>query len=156
LHSRATEEIEITLEIICTGLPGAGPNSLHLGIQRDKVITEAASADSKRIVFKPTLRAQRNADGSVNFLGPFAQGPKAERFVYLNWVTTNGAVLTSMVGRIKLHLNHIVWAAVEKAAAGNKPIRARLSLTNAKGNPVMASVRPGVAKWGLPESGQEG
>jgi hypothetical protein len=38
--------------------------------------------------------------------------PKAERFIYLNWATTNGKVLTAMVGRIKLHLNHIEWAAV--------------------------------------------
>jgi hypothetical protein len=52
-----------------------------------------------------------------------------------------------MVGRIKLHLNHIKWAAVEKAAEGNKPIRVKLTLTNVKGNPVMASVRADVAKW---------
>jgi Family of unknown function (DUF5990) len=145
----ATEEIEITVEIVCTELPGAGHSSLHLGIQRDNVITEAAPVDSKRIVFRPTLRARRNADGSVNFLGPFAQGPKAERFIYLNWAATDGTVPTAMVGRIKLHLNHIKWAAVEKAAEGNKPIRVKLTLTNAKGNPVMASLRADVAKWEL-------
>jgi hypothetical protein len=144
-----TEEIEVTIEIVCTDLPGAGHSSLYLGIQRDEVITEAASADSKRIVFKPTLRARRNADGSVNFLGPFAQGPKTERFIYLNWVTTNGKVLTAQVGRIKLHLNHIKWATVKKAVEGNKPVRVKLALTNAKDGPVMASVRADVAKWEL-------
>ena len=141
------EELEIAIEIECTELPGAGYPSLHLGIQRDQSIIEMASADSKRIMFKPTLRARPNADGSVNFLGPFAHGPKAERFIYLNWTTMNGNVLTGMVGRIKLHLNHIRWTAVQKAAAANKPIRVRLALTNAKGRPVMASVRPDVAKW---------
>jgi hypothetical protein len=54
-----------------------------------------------------------------------------------------------MVGRIKPHLNHIKWAVVEKAAERNKPIRVKLALTNAKGNPVMASLRPDVAKWEL-------
>jgi hypothetical protein len=63
----ATEEIEITIEIACTELPGAGHSSLHLGIQRDNAIIEAASADSKRIVFKPTLRARRNAVGPLIF-----------------------------------------------------------------------------------------
>ena len=143
----AAEEIEVAFEIACTDLPGAGERSLHLGIQRDQVIIEAASADSKRIVFKPALRARPNPDGSVNFLGPFAQGPKAERFIYLNWVTMNGKTLTGMVGRIKLHLNHLEWATVEKAARLNNPIRVRLSLTNAKGLPLMASVRPNVAQW---------
>jgi hypothetical protein len=68
----ATEEIAITVEIICTDLPRVGHSSLHLGIQRHNVMIEAAPVDSKRIVFRPTLRARRNADGSVNFLGPFA------------------------------------------------------------------------------------
>jgi hypothetical protein len=146
----AAEEVEIAIEIVCTELPGAGYPSLHLGIQRDQSIIEMAAADSKRIVFKPTLRARPNADGSVNFLGPFAQGPKTERFIYLNWTTMNGNVLSGMVGRIKLHLNHIRWTAVQKATAVNKPIRVKLALTNAKGKPVMASVRPDVAKWELP------
>jgi hypothetical protein len=47
-------------------------------------------------------------------------------------------------------LNHIKWTAVEQAAQRNKPIRVKLALTNAKGNPVMASVRPDVAKWEFP------
>jgi hypothetical protein len=55
-----------------------------------------------------------------------------------------------MVGRVKLHLNHIEWASAEKAAGGKKAIRVTLDLTNAKGKPVMASVRPDVAKWELP------
>lgn len=142
-----SDEIEVTFEIVCTDLPGAGSSHLHLGIQRDKVMIEAATAESKRIVFKPTLRARRNADGSVNFLGPFAHGPKAQRFIYLVWATTDGNVPSAVAGRIKLHLNHIQWRAVQKAATGNKPIRVRLALTNAKGNLVMSSVRPDVAKW---------
>jgi hypothetical protein len=146
----AAEELGITIEIVCTELPGMGRDLLHLGIQHGTEIIEAAPAVSKRIVFRPTLRAQRNADGSVNFLGPFAQGPKEERFIYLNWVTTDGKAPTAMVGRIKLQLNHIKWTAVAKAAQGDEPIRVKLALTNAKGNPVMASIRPDVAKWELP------
>jgi hypothetical protein len=146
----AAEEIEITIEILCTELPAVEHGALHLGIQHDKLITEVTSPDSKRIVFKPRLRARRNADGSVNFLGPFAHGRKTERFIYLNWVTVNGKVLTGMIGRIKLHLNHIKWTAVEKAAAGNHPLKVKLALTNAKGKPVMASVRTNLAKWELP------
>jgi hypothetical protein len=46
-------------------------------------------------------------------------------------------------------LNHIKWAAVEKAAGPNKPIPVKLALTTAKDNPVIASLRPDVAKWEL-------
>ena len=141
------EELAITIEITCSELPPGGQHALLLGIQRDNEIFESVPTTSKRIIFKPALRARRNADGTVNFLGPFAQGPKAERFIYLNWVTAQGNALTGMIGRIKLHLNHIKWSAVMQAAAANKPIRVKLALTNAKGKPVMASVRPDAANW---------
>ncbi len=62
----------------------------------------------------------------------------------------NGTVPATVAGRIKLHLNHITWAAVETAAKAIKPIRVKLALTNAKGKPVMASLRPDVAEWELP------
>lgn len=145
------EEIDVAIEIACTSLPRQGweGHRLHLGIQSDKQMIEATSADSKRVVFKPLLRARRNADGSANFLGPFAHGPRTERFIYLVWAIVQAGVPVRMVGRIKLHLNHIKWAAVETAAGGKKPIRVTLTLTNAKGKPVMASVRPDVAKWKL-------
>ncbi len=143
----ATEDLEVTLEIVCTQLPEAGADHLQLGIQRDQQIVDIAPAGSKRIVFKPTLRVRRNADGSANFLGGFAQGPKAERFIYLNWLTTSGEGLTSQLGRIKLHLKHLTWDAVKAAAERARPIRVTLNLTNPKGKPVMASVHADAAKW---------
>jgi hypothetical protein len=149
----ATEEVEIVIEIVCTDLPGEkwdGGSSLYLGIQCDEQTIESASAGSKRVVFRPVLRARRNIDGSANFLGAFAHGPRTERFIYLVWVIVQGKVPVKMVGRIKLHLNHIKWRSVEKAVGGSKPIRVTLALTNSKGKPVMASVRPDVAKWEVP------
>ena len=141
------EEHEIALEIVCTRLPGAefdGHRDVHLGIQRDDEVVEAAPASLKRIVFRPMLRARKNADGSANFLGPFAHGPKPERFVYLVWTTPAAGF-----GRIKLHLNHLKWTDVERALARKKPIQVTLELTRDNGKPVYASVRPGAAKWEL-------
>jgi Family of unknown function (DUF5990) len=149
----ATEEIEIEIEILCTDLPGVewqGHTPLHLGIQRDKAVIEIASAGAERIRFHPMLRVRRNPDGSANFLGPFAQGPRTERFIYLNWLTLRGTEIASHVGRIKLHLNHLSFADVKKAADRDRPIRVTLCLTSPKNSPVMASVRPGAAKWELP------
>ena len=147
------EEIEIVVEIICTNLPGeewGGHSPLHLGIQQDDQIIETASAGSKRVVFRPVLRARSNIDGSANFLGAFAHGPRTERFIYLVWAIVQGKLPVRMVGRIKLHLNHIKWASVTKAAGKRQPIRVTLALTDTKGKPVMASVRPDAAKWELP------
>ena len=146
------EEHEITIEVICTRLPGAqwqGRSTLHLGIQKEESVLESAPANLERIVFRPTFRVRRLADDSANFLGPFAHGPRAERFIYLNWSIIAGNVVTERPGRIKLHLNHITSTQVEKAVARRKPIKVTLALTNAKGNPVFASVRADAAKWEL-------
>ena len=151
-----SEEVEIVIEIVCRKLPGEewdGQSTLHLGIQRDDEILELASAGATRIEFRAVLRARRNTDGSTNFLGAFAHGPRNERFIYLIWAIVQGKQLVRMVGRVKLHLNHIKWTSVEKAASRKKLIRVTLALTNAKGKPVMASVRPDVAKWELEASG---
>src|SRR5882724_4103654 len=105
-----TEEVEIVIEVVCTNLPGEqweGHSPLHLGIQRDEQTIETASAGSKRVVFRPVLRARPNIDGSANFLGAFAHGPRTERFMYLVWVIVHGNLPVRGVGRVKLHLNHI-------------------------------------------------
>ena len=142
-----SEELEVTIEIHCIQLPGTlwdGRGPVHLGIQKDNEIMEAAPADLESIVFRPVLRARKHSDGSANFLGPFAHGPRTERFIYLVWATS-----VAMLGRVKVHLNHITWTQVEKAVARNKPIKVTIPLTNTKGKPVCASVRADASRWEL-------
>ena len=148
----AEQEHVITIEVICTRLPGTewgGRGPIHLGIQKREEFLEAAPANLERIVFRPEFRVRRHTDGSANFLGPFAHGPRAERFIYLDWVIMEGTTPTALLGRIKLHLNHIEWTQVEKAAAQKKSIKVTLALTSTKGGPVFASVRADAAKWEL-------
>jgi hypothetical protein len=148
-----TEEVEVTVEIVCTDLPGEdweGLRPLHLGIQRDRQMTDATSAGSQRVVLRAPLRARRHADGSVSFLGPFAHGPRTERFIYLVWAIVEAGIPVRMVGRIKLHLNHIPWTSVQKAAGSKTPMRVTLILTDARNKPVMASIRTDRAQWQLP------
>jgi hypothetical protein len=152
LKPMAAEEREITIEIICTDLPGrqwGGHGPVHLGIQKADALLDAAPADLKRIVFRPVLRVRLHADGSPNFLGPFAHGPRTGRFIYLIWAIVREDIPAPWLGRIKLLLNHIEWPHVEKAITRKKPIKVTVALTNAKGQPVFASVRADTAKWEL-------
>ena len=151
----SAEEHEITVEIICTKSPGSkwderGP--ISLGIQKGEGIEDAQSADLERIKFKPVLRVRRHTEGSANFLGPFAHGPRTGRFIYLVWAVMRGKTPLAMAGRIKLMLDHIEWGDVERAAAKGRSIKVTIALTNEKGRPVFASVRPDRAKWDLQRS----
>jgi hypothetical protein len=144
-------EHEVIIEITCTDPPPVqwpGGGLLHLGIQKHREVLNAAPVSRKRLVFRPLLRVRRHTDGSANFLGPFAQGPRSERFIYLNWMVVHDRAVVAIPGRIKLHLSQISWSSVESAARAGTPIKVTFRLRNAAGKPVFASVRAG-AHWEL-------
>jgi hypothetical protein len=74
-------------------------------------------------------------DGRPRFLGPFVQGPPAERFVYL-CVSQEGG---SPVGRIKVPLRGLGWSLIEGQRPGRR-IEGRIAGRNAKGVPALATV----------------
>src|SRR5438132_13605878 len=87
---------ELTLEVICTDLPGIRftdsydperriREPVYLAIQKGSEVIDAVPADKKQVIFRPVFRIGKQADGSPNFLGPFAQGSPQQRFFYLSW-----------------------------------------------------------------------
>jgi hypothetical protein len=148
----AAEQHEVAIEITCTNLPTEGfadRGPVYLGIQKGETLSDPEPANSKRIVFRPLLEVRKHSDGTPTFGGPFAYGPRGERFIYLVWSVQERGKPAQTFGRVKLHLNHIKWQDIQKAATRNKPIKVTLPLTNAKGKPVLASVRSDAAQWNL-------
>jgi hypothetical protein len=102
-----------------------------------------------------TLDCTATADGT-DIKGPCIQGPPGGRFVYLTWGEIAGDGAFVMFRRAKLWLNTIP-ADVAAQAAGHGTIIARLGLTDAKGAPTCASVRPPLVAWSAePPAGHEG
>lgn len=148
----STKDMEVRIEITCTESPGLqahGFSHVHLGIQQDQTTVELQPADRSEITFRPVLRVRWNADGSPNFLGPFSQGPKSGRFIYLVWADAPGSRPKHFFGRIKLLLQHISREDIERAVKHGNVIRVKFRLTDGKGKPVFASVKPGWAEWDL-------
>ena len=73
--------------------------------------------------------------------GPYVEGRPGARFVYLSW-SRNGA----MFRRAKLMLDGVPTD-VLRAAERSGSLVARLGLTDAKGGPLCAAVRPPVVTW---------
>jgi Family of unknown function (DUF5990) len=144
---------EITIEVVCRNLPGIsfhdapGREPVHLGIQQGNEVIEAAPANRKQVVFRPAFRVVRQADGSPNFLGPFAKGTPQERFFYLSWGVVKQPGQFEMFRRAKIHLNHLTWEQVQSLISSGKPLKVVIDMTDRKGGPLCASVRrrpPGV------------
>jgi hypothetical protein len=79
--------------------------------------------------------------------GPFVQGPKRERFVYLVWGPRTESGLVGQVGRTKLMLDQAVAAAEEAVAKGRDGLVGELDLVDPKGKPRLARLKDESVTW---------
>ena len=76
-----------------------------------------AGADSTR-VFDVAVVAMRHRDtGRLRFVGPYAQGPAGDEFIYLNWKIDGQP---GWVWRIKMPLTPLTWEQVAAADAAGQ------------------------------------
>jgi hypothetical protein len=95
------------------------PPGVTFGLQRGKgALVPPAQATNEYLSFDFTLRVDIGKDGRPNFLGPFAQGPPASRFVYVNSGTSAGQADSCWTRRAKVPLTGIGWRLIERALAG--------------------------------------
>lgn len=90
----------------------------------------------KELVFDLTVRVRDEAQ--PNFLGPFAQGPRGARFVYVNSGTYAGQADTPWSRRAKVPLAGITWALIKRAKGA--PLEAWINGTGSDGGPTCGTV----------------
>jgi hypothetical protein len=147
-----SEDQHVTIRLICTDFPGRtfdGKAGIRVGIQKGNAVIDDVAGDAVQATFDCEMRVKRHPDtGKPNFLGPFAHGKPAERFLYLCWGQWIG---NSWHGfrRAKIHLRDLDWKTVQVAVGADRPIEAVVSLTDSKGEPLCASVKADKITWRL-------
>jgi hypothetical protein len=143
----------VRIRIVGTDLPGRdcppghnfpGYSNVHVGMQskrRPPELLDLQSADANEVTW--TIDCQ--VDGS-DVRGPYIQGRPGGRFIYLNWGSVDDGGNMEMFRRAKLMLADVP-AAVLVAAAASGLLVGRLGLTDGKGQPLCASVRPPAIRW---------
>lgn len=128
--------------------PGAGPidGPVHVGIQRGKDVIDDVPATGTRVTFDAEFEIGKQPDGSVNFLGPYSQGDRHDRFFYLAWGIKIGPHF-HMFRRLKIRLGHLSQAKVNAAIKSGKPLTVHLKLTDKKGGPLCATPPPTHLRW---------
>ena len=82
----------------------------------------------------------------TDYRGPYISGPPGGRFIYLSWGVVEEPGSFEMFRRAKIMFDGIpadVMAAAQKSGV----LVGRLGLTDPKGNPTCAAVRPPLIKW---------
>ena len=85
----------------------------------------------------------------IDLRGPYIQGPPSGRFIYLSWGTVDDNKHFTLFRRAKLWLDGVP-ADVMDSAGKLGMLVGRLGLTDGKGNPVCAAVRPPAIEWSAP------
>ncbi len=133
----------------CTSNGGfPGYDNIHIGVQRrnhpgELLDLQPGDSASAAWTFEATVAA--GPDG-VDVRGPYIQGGPGRRFIYLSWGTVVPGSPFAMFRRAKLLLADVEPATLN-AAAQSGHLVARLGLSDARGNPICARVRPPAVEW---------
>jgi hypothetical protein len=85
--------------------------------------------------------ADNRKDGLPGFKGPFAQGPPASRFIYVDVGTCAGQKDTPWSRRMKVPLQGITWALIRQVTSKpGRKLLARIAGTGKDGGPNCATV----------------
>jgi hypothetical protein len=126
--------------------PG-GHHGIEVGVQRKNKPDELmgrVSADVESVTWE--LEATPVSSAPVDFRGPYISGPPGGRFVYLSWGVVEGPGSFEMFRRAKIMFDGIP-AGTMTAAQESGVLVGRLGLTDPKGNPTCAAVRPPLIEW---------
>ncbi|WP_371483816.1 DUF5990 family protein [Kitasatospora sp. NBC_00315] len=114
-------------------------------------LLDARPGDSPAAAWTLLCGPPRTTATGTDFTGPYIQGSPGGRFVYLSWCTPDAAGAVTVFRRAKLMLDAVDPATAE-AAVRSGLLVARLRLTDARGGPLCAAVRPPLIEWSAPPS----
>jgi hypothetical protein len=125
-----------------------GYSHIHVGVQRRNRRGELLGlhpGDAPSAIWTLDCTVAE-ASGGTDIKGPYVQGPPGGRFVYLSWGTVDGDGVFTLFRRAKLFFDAIGSQVVD-AAVRSGCLVGRLGLTDAKGHPLCAAVRPPLIEW---------
>jgi Family of unknown function (DUF5990) len=128
-----------------------GHHNIHVGVQRRDRPAELLGlqpGDATAAVWELEATATPGA-GGADLRGPYICGRPGRRFIYLSWVSADDDGTFTMFRRAKLELDAVAPATLD-AALRSGQLTGALELTDARGGPVCAAVRPGQITWSAP------
>src|SRR5438477_5360154 len=138
------------IEIVGRNLPGlsCGPryHNIHVGIQRRREVVELVPGDASSARWSFECETAED-DDSFDVRGPFIHGKRGERFIYLSWGIVSVSGEFEMFRRAKLKLDGIEPGTLRKAARDRGRLVVVVNLTDTKGNPACAVLRPPQIEW---------
>jgi hypothetical protein len=157
MNGGTTHTGDVLIRIEAHDLPGRscgsslerpeGHHGIEVGVQRKNKPGELmgqVSAGVQSVTWE--LEATPVSSNVADFTGPYISGPPGGRFIYLSWGVVEEPGSFEMFRRAKIMFDGIpadVLATAQKSGV----LVGRLGLTDPKGNPTCAAVRPPLIEW---------
>ena len=144
--------ITVPIRIVGHTLPGRSfceHAHVHVGVQgasRGEVL-DPVPGDAPQAVFTFSIGVVRGADGALDFRGPFVQGKRGARFLYLSWGDLLPDGQFRMFRRAKLLLSALTESEIADRLAPGTMLEAVVKLTGRRGGPICALLRPPDIHW---------
>jgi hypothetical protein len=122
---------------------------VHVGIQRQKDVINLIRGDVEQAVFEFPVDIRVSDDATPQFHGPFVQRRLPQQFVYLSWGELKQPGTFHMFRCAKVHLTAIDPGIVKRAVDEGGVLEGAVGLTDGRGHPRCASVRPPVIIWSV-------
>lgn len=149
------------VEIRGTSLPGrsCGPNpqgemyeNIHVGIGRGDALRDLIPGDAPSARWQIDVRTRVRDEGDLDFSGPIVKGNRGQRFLYLSWGTVAEDGTFTLFRAAKLWLSEVDPSILQKALQPGHRLVGSLGLTDRKGHPLCASVRPPIIAWSVEDA----
>ena len=134
----------LTLRIVLERPPVGVDFALQQGRGSNYKTLQKQRSARKDLYFEFTLGVKAARDeGMPVFVGPLAQGPPAERFIYLDIGTYAGQKDSCLSRRLKIPLSGITWGMIDQLAVSSQMVlEARVPGTGRDGGPNCATAKP--------------
>jgi hypothetical protein len=120
-------------------------NNVHVGVQRRAEVVDLFPADAGSATWEFDVDS-REVDGLLDVGGAYVHGRPGARFLYLSWGAVDGTGF-AMFKRIKLIFGDVPTGVLRAAHDGEGVLVGRLGLTDDRGAPRAARVRPPDVVW---------
>ena len=130
-------------EFVSDGVP---LHHVHVAIQIGKEPVGLVPGDADRARWEIDVRTVVT-DGGVDLRGPAVHGRKGERFLYLTWGDVGADDSFAMFRRAKLMIEDIEPELLAAATRDDGVLVASLPLSDERGCPRCARVKPPVISW---------
>ena len=148
----------VIIEIRGHSLPGrnCGPTSdggefrdIHVGLARKGDTIDLVPGDAESAQWELEVKVKRGTDGGFDCTGPSVLGSPGERHLGLRWVAVGDDGSLDVFRAAKLRLSDIDPKVAKKATDEGGRLVASLGLTDERGWPRCASVRPPIVEWSV-------